>query len=148
MRVVGMGHTGITVKNLENSIEFYQGVLGFKVIHQPCDMVTDKEESRALGLPECVHRICLLEVTNGYNIELMEFGNATSPNPEPLPMNQIGTHHISLTVDNMSEWVKKLTDLKLEFLYKPLPAEMADGSTAWWALFKDPDGIIIELMQN
>jgi len=143
MKVTGMDHTGVTVKNLEKAIEFYSGVLGFKVVEEPCDMVTDKEESKALGLPECVHRICLLEVPgeSDHYVEFMEYGDAPSPNDEPLSLNQIGQGHISLKVENMQKSVDELTKMGLEFLYKPLPA-----GDRQWVLVKDPDGIILELI--
>jgi catechol 2,3-dioxygenase-like lactoylglutathione lyase family enzyme len=148
MKIQGLAHTGICVKNLEKSIQFYNGVLGFKVIEPPCEMVIDQEESKGLGVPGCLHRICLLEVKEGQCIELMEFDNAHSKSDYVLQMNQVGNHHISLLVDDMDGWITKLSGLNLTFLHEKLPVYNEDGTTSWWVLFKDPEGIIIELFQH
>jgi len=117
------------------------------VDHAPCDMVEDQEESKGLGVPGSIHRICQLEVVEGQYIELMEFAGVPSPNDEPLPLNQIGSQHISFVVDNLVSWVEKLNSHGIQFLYKPVPYYNPDESVSWWALFKDPDGIIVELLQ-
>lgn len=147
MKISGICHTGVCVRNLEKSIEFYNGILGFKVVDPPCDMVTDPEEGKGLGFEDCTHRICLLEVAPGQCMELMEFGIPQSPIQEPLPMNALGKMHLSLGVDDVQAWVDKFEELGLEVVYKPLPYE-TDKGTAYWVLVKDPDGIVIELMQE
>jgi len=148
MIIKGIAHTGICVKNLEKSIEFYNGVLGFKVVDEPCDMVTDSEEGPAMGFGiDCQHRIAKLEAAPGQYIELMEFGYPVSSIKAPLPLNAIGKHHLSYLIDDVDAWVAKFKELGLEVVYKPLPYETEQG-TAYWAIVKDPDGIQIELMQE
>lgn len=148
MKVKSIGHTGICVKNLEKSIAFYNGVMGFRVIEEPCEMITDSEEGNAMGFErDCQHRICMLEVIPGQNIELMEFGFPKTAVETPLPMNAIGKHHLSYVVDDISEWVEKFKSEGLDILYRPLPYE-TDKGTAYWVIVKDPDGIQIELMQE
>lgn len=147
MKINGIAHTGITVNNLEKSMEFYCGVLGFQVINAPCDMVTDNEEGLAmLGMDGVLHRICLLEVVPGQYIELVEFGEPKTITEQPMPLNNVGAQHISLEVDNIKEWIACLTEKGMTFNYKALPYETEKG-TAWWIFFKDPDGIAVELMQ-
>lgn len=147
MKISGIAHTGVCVQNLEKSIEFYHGVLGFTVVEPPGDMVTDPEEGKGLGFEDCTHRICLLEVAPGQYMELMEFGIPHSPIKIPLPMNALGKMHLSLNVDDIQEWIDKFGQLGLEVVYKPLPYE-TDKGMAYWVLVKDPDGIVIELMQE
>jgi len=148
MKINGIAHTGICVSNLENSLKFYHEVLGFKIIDEPCEMVTDSEEGPAMGFGlDCQHRICQLEVLPGQNIELMEFGYPVSSIKTPLPLNTIGKHHLSYLVDDVNAWVEKFKELGLEVVYKPLPYE-TDKGAAYWAIVKDPDGIQIELMQE
>ena len=148
MKVLGIGRTGITVQNMERSLEFYVGVLGFKVIDPPCEMVEDQAESTAIGVPGCFHRICLLEVCDGQCIELVEFDRAPSPIACALPLNQLGQHHISYVIDDMEEWVAKFKDLKLGFFSEYMTSVISDGSTVRWLLVKDPDGVVIELIQK
>jgi catechol 2,3-dioxygenase-like lactoylglutathione lyase family enzyme len=146
MKVLGVGHTGICVKNLERSLEFYVGVLGFKILDPPCPMVEDPEEGIALGFPDHSHRVCMIEVKPGQLIELVEFGKPQPTSKEVAPLNQYGKHHISYLVDDIEAWVEKFRSLGLEVNNKPLSYE-TDVGLEWWAIVKDPDGIEIELVQ-
>lgn len=147
MKIKGIAHIGVCVKNLENSLNFYNKVLGFKIVEPPSPMVDDICDGIALGFPEHTHRICLLMVHPGQYIELMEFGFPPPTNYKTLPMNQIGKHHISFLVDNIEEYVQKFREMKLEVNSDPLSYETAEGQE-WWTIVKDPDGIEIELIQK
>lgn len=141
MHVLGIGHVGITVRNLEKSVEFYTRVFHFKVIDAPCDMIKDQEESAGCGVPGCFHRYCLLQAPGGQQVEFMEYDKVPSPVDHALPLNQIGQHHISLLVDNVASSVEELEKLGIEMVYHPLAA-----GNEHWVLFRDPDGIIVEMM--
>lgn len=147
MKILGIAHTGICVKNLEKSLEFYSEVLGFKVLEAPCPMVDDPNEGIAIGFPEHTHRICLLEVKPGQHLELMEFGTPAPTSHEIPPLNHVGKHHMSYVVDDINEWVEKFIEMGLEVNSCPLPYETEAG-IEWWTIVKDPDGIEIELMQQ
>ncbi len=147
MKILGVGHTGICVRNIEKSLEFYNGILGFKIIQNPCPLVDDPEEGKALGFPDHSHRVCMLEVKPGQLIELVEFGAPAPTSKEVAPLNNFGKHHISYLVDDIEAWVEKFRSLGLEVNSKPLSYETEAGPE-WWTIVKDPDGIEIELVQQ
>lgn len=150
MKIYGFDHVGITVKNLEESAQFYQDIMGFEMINPPYPMEEEEDENDGLamiGKTGVHHRTCLLKAAEGHNLELMEFGAPESPIDEPMPMNAIGTHHISYQVDDIDEWIEKLTAKRVQFNYRKLPYE-TDKGTVFWVLFKDPNGVTVELMQQ
>ena len=77
----------------------------------------------------------------------MEFGVPESPVEKPLPMNAVGTHHISYQVEDIDDCIKNLEVNNAECTYKKLAYDTDEG-TAYWVLFKDPNGVIFELMQR
>lgn len=135
-------HTGITVKNLEKSIEFYCNALGLRVANPPSAFITDEETAKALGAPDAIHRICTLE-TGGDLIELLEYSYPNSPVDVPMPQYTIGAQHVGFLVEDIHQTVGKLTAMGIQFNHKPL---LEDG--IWWVIFKDPDGIAVELIQE
>lgn len=135
-------HTGITVKNLEKSIDFYCNVLGLKLVNPPSEFITDEDTAKALGAPDAIHRICTLDA-GGDLVELLEYQFPNSPVETPMPQYTIGAEHIGFLVDDIHAVVDKLTGMGLQFNHKPL---LEDG--IWWVVFQDPDGISIELIQE
>lgn len=148
MNILGVGHVGVVVENIEKAMEFYNGVLGLEVYENPGDWVTDYRETRAMGLPDCLHRLATLKASDGSKIELVEFENPRKlEGSEAADYN--GKHHISFLVDDIHAWVKKFEQHGLKPFLDPLPYETdeAEGGTAYWMQLLDPFGVIIELMQ-
>ncbi|NBI64167.1 hypothetical protein D3Z38_14155 [Clostridiales bacterium] len=148
MKILGIGHVGVVVKSLEKAIAFYNGVLGLEIAEAPGEWVTDYRETRAMGLPDCLHRIATLKAPDGSKIELVEFEE-----PRALEGSEVadynGKHHISFLVDDIDEWVKKLEEHGLKPFLAPLAyeTEEAESGTAYWMQLLDPFGVIIEIMQ-
>jgi len=69
-RIIATDHTGITVANLERSLAFWQGVLGFELSHRAHH--TGDLASEVTGVPGAE---ILLAVLRGYGhkIELLEY---------------------------------------------------------------------------
>jgi catechol 2,3-dioxygenase-like lactoylglutathione lyase family enzyme len=146
MKVESFGHVGLTVKNLEKALEFYVGVLGFE-IHYPPELVTDENEGWCMLEKKGVtHRRCGIKIGGGCYIELMEYNEPSVIEPAA-PLNTVGAVHISIKVDDIKAWYDKLSADGIHFTSEPLPYETEKG-VAYWTMFKDPDGIQIEIMQN
>jgi len=146
VKINSFGHVGLTVRNLEKSLDFYVGVLGFK-LHYPPELVTDEKEGWCiLERAGVTHRRCGIKIGDGCYIELVELNKPVEVEPAA-PANTLGSAHISLKVDDINEWYEKLKADGIHFTSEPLPFETGRGS-AYWTIFRDPDGITIELMQN
>lgn len=128
-------HTGITVSNLETSLEFYCGVLGL-------EQTFYKERSEAwigelVGYPGAK-----LKIAYAGGIELLEYVYpfATPHNPGTAAP---GAAHVCFEVSDVDHWVKKLQDRLVG--YAIIPDGPNEGAKA--AYFRDPDGFTLEFFQ-
>lgn len=92
-----LDHIGVAVRNLEESIELYVGVLGGKLI--------DRYRSEAMGVES---EIAVIDV-GGNTVELLSpTNNTTSPIARFIRQKGKGVHHIAYRVDNLEEALEDL----------------------------------------
>ena len=121
-----LGHVGIRVRDIERSLAFYTGKLGFA-------------EMLRLHLDDGGLWLVYLRITDEQYLEL--FPEATgdrAPAPEANGLN-----HICLTVEDIEETTRRLVKLGVT-LQRPV-RQGADGNRQAW--IEEPDGHRIELMQ-
>ncbi len=116
MEIKRIYHVGITVKNLEKTVNFYRDILGLKMVEPPTKACAEKNNGKPVGVEGAITRICLFEIAEGHVIEFLEY-LPESPIEKPMPMNALGAHHVSLLVDNIDEYVEKLKQHDIEFLF-------------------------------
>ncbi len=125
-------HTGISVKNMEESLEWYEKNLGF---------VKVKDDGY---VPPLGAHITFIE-HDGYQIELFEYDD-----PKPIPedrltpnsdLQTIGTKHLALAVDDMDA-------VKADFVKNGVDIAHEVGMGADRVMFiRDCNGVLIELIQ-
>ncbi len=71
--VKGFRHTGIIVKNMESSRQFYEGILGLEVVQNYTD--DSKYINNVLGLSNGKIHMIKLKTIDGYILELLEYLN-------------------------------------------------------------------------
>ena len=149
MEIKGIVHTGVVVKDIHAAIDFYHNVLGLDVYEDVGEWVTDYEEVHAMGMDhDCLHRIATLQTAEGSKVELVQFEDPRDlPGADAPDFN--GRHHISFLVDDIQAWVEKLKEYDIEPFLAPLSYETedAEGGVAYWMQFRDPFGVIVEMMQ-
>jgi len=123
--IKGITHAAVRVADIDRSIEFYSGILGFPV---------QFSLTRESGEPWLVY----LKVAEGQFIEL--FPGAEGPHEAP---KGSGLVHICLQVDDIQTAYRELTAKGLVAHKEPLLG--ADGSWQFWT--SDPDGNPIEFHQ-
>ncbi|AIY82266.1 glyoxalase/Bleomycin resistance /Dioxygenase superfamily protein [Clostridium baratii str. Sullivan] len=116
----------ITVKNLEESLNFYKEILGFK-------------EVRRMNPMEGV-KIAFLEDENSGTIELIE-NEEISKAYDVLKESMVS---IGFGVENINEKIDELKNKKINIIRGPI--EVPDGSKL--AFIKDPNGIEIEFIEE
>ena len=120
-------HTMIRVKNIEESLKFYQNVLDMKLEHKKrlddCWLyfLNDKENT------------CQIELT--YNDE--------TPNNGYQIGNGFG--HFAFEVNSLDDFTQKIENLGYKYLYKPFDL---NGKGTRIAFIQDPDGYEIELIEK
>ncbi len=125
-------HVALTVKNIDESIEWYEQKLGFKLIHRYTK-----------------HNMEIAHIeSGGVRIELFNYGNKTEPLPEyrkdlKNDLHVMGTKHLCMEVENLE---KIIGDLKAKNVHFETETDTA-GFGGKYIFFKDCNGILIELYQ-
>jgi catechol 2,3-dioxygenase-like lactoylglutathione lyase family enzyme len=141
-------HVGIVVRNLDESIKFYCGILGLSIYKRHSEK-PGQFIDKLVGINNVELEWVKVIIPNGGLIELLQYHSHPDPdifcNIVMSPSNRLGCSHISLTVKNLSRLYYELTEngytCKSEPLYSP------DGKVK--ILYcHDPDGVILELIED
>lgn len=126
MRVVGAHHVSMLTPNIEGMEAFYVGTLGFPVTRRWDDA-----------------GVIFIRL-GGIDLELCTLDNPSGqPGPHALDEG-IGLNHIALEVENVDEACRELEELGVTAVAPP-----ADfGNSVRIAFFADPDGNVLELVQE
>lgn len=120
-------HTTITVHDLERSIAFYTGLLGFAV-------------DRRMWIPESQLNIVFLRLGDTL-LEL--FGVPVIRGTALSDVNEVvGYKHIGLHADSVDDEYRRLSEAGVRFRIPPTNVQ-----SVRIAFFQDPDGVDIELIQ-
>jgi catechol 2,3-dioxygenase-like lactoylglutathione lyase family enzyme len=134
----GIHHSQITVRKLEESVEFYTRNFGMKLIDK---MKYKVEKGDFPGLKGAEMKIAFLKAGENL-IELIEYINRKGELCQVVPWN-IGQMHIAIEVSDINQMYKKLKDEeRIEFMSSPI--ESPDDI---WCYFKDLNGALLELIQ-
>ena len=144
--VMATAHTGVTVSNIDRSIAFYRDVLGFEV--------TDKIDCRG-ELFEQITGVSGAEIivayvkAPGHTLELLQY---TRPDDRvrctARPCDP-GALHLAFRVRNIEGVIAAVRQAGVTPVNPVIP-EVADGpAKGLKAIYtKDPDGILIEFMED
>jgi catechol 2,3-dioxygenase-like lactoylglutathione lyase family enzyme len=123
-------HVSISVSDINRSLDFYRGLLGFQVLGHA--QVED-------GLT--AH---FLDVGNGHTLQLLSFKDTAKPSqwlPDDL---QTGLRHVGFKVRYVDGTTARFKQANVPFTLDPLDAT---GGVRI-AFFKDPDGTLLEIVQD
>lgn len=135
-----MHHYGLTVSDLEKSLEFYRDTLDLKELHRT--KVGSERFSKIVGVDNAEAEISFLDA-NGVIIELFEYRpTGKRVHGEKQQNNDIGAHHIGFNVEDVNEWYEKHSD-SVEFINPP---QSGPGANA--AYLYDPDGNVVEILES
>ncbi|MFZ3169834.1 MAG: VOC family protein [Candidatus Methanoperedens sp.] len=128
-------HIGIITNNLKQSVEFYTDVLGFSI--------SAKIEMDDVGFS------AIFVEKNGSRIELMGYRGEIPKRSESIEIALGGSSiqindHITFSVDDIGATVTELKEKGVEFDLEPIKLE---GGMKL-ASFKDPNGVLIELVEH
>jgi glyoxylase I family protein len=147
----GVHHFSFSVTNLERTIDFYTKVLGITLQSRGRNKY-DTLGTALFGTKWGVnqqHADLELAVINvgGTRVEFIEYKD---PKAQPYHKNPAiaGSAHLAFKVDNIEETRKKMEEAGVEF-HSPINSYMEAGKVEWkWCYFRDPDGIVLELVQQ
>ncbi len=143
-------HIGLTVSDMDKSIAFYRDILGLKY---KGELIMEGEETDLLfARKNCRVRVAYL---NGSDevfappIELIQFLDENAEE-NTAKLTKISISEVCFNVSDIDKVYEHLVKNNVECLSAPQPFDFTkSGFGKSKALyFKDPDGIILELMQN
>ena len=144
----GPRHGGITVSDLDRSLDFYCGLLGLELLWRR--LYEEREITRIVGVPDATGiEVAMLRVPGGeVDVELLQYHGCDSPSGSSPPSHH-GTGHFCVYVSGIDALYEELRACGVEFRSDG-PVEMSAGANAGgkslYAL--DPDGYIFEFHQR
>jgi len=145
----GVSHIGITVKNIEKSIDFYKNILGLKFQGQL--FMEGKETDLLFSRNNTKVKVAYLsgsDIISAPPIELIEF-KSSNCRENNICLQKVSISEICFNVEDIDKVYNKLLKKGVEFLSPP---QLFDFSKYGFCkskavYFKDIDGIILELME-
>jgi lactoylglutathione lyase len=135
-------HFGLTVRDLDRSIQFYSALFG----QSPFYRATEERDylGRVVGYSDCKLRLAFFRLpqTEAF-LELLEY---VAPRGVDVSMetSNPGIAHLCFVVDDLDREFERVAAIGGAFRHDR-PVDRADGGRAIY--FRDPDGITIELQE-
>jgi catechol 2,3-dioxygenase-like lactoylglutathione lyase family enzyme len=144
-RIIAADHTGITVSNLERSLEFWQNVLGFEFSHRAHQ--TREMASEITGVPGAEIKLAVVKAPGGHKIELLEYLAPVDRKKVDVRPCDVGSVHVALTVDKLDAILEKIAASGWKAAGKPQTLKTGPNAGKRVVYVRDPDGTTIEFMQ-
>ena len=143
--ILGCDHFGITVRNMERSVRFYED-LGFEIFDRW--VRSEPYLQRVVGyFPEVELNIVEMAIPGTtIRLELLEYRHVHGAPIDPANGNP-GTAHFCLFVDDIDERCARMAERGAEFV-SPVQASDAGPIAGGKVVYMiDPDGVRVELVQ-
>jgi len=129
MQPTHIEHIGIAVNNLEESVSYYETILGLKCY--AVEEVTDQKVKTAFFM------------VGQTKIELLEATSEESPVAKFIDKKGPGIHHLAFAMDNVAEALKDAEDKGIRLIDKT-PRGGAEGLTIGFLHPKSTGGVLTE----
>ena len=142
-------HIGLTVSDIDRSIAFYRDILGLQF---KAEIVMEGPETDALfQMKNCKCRVAYLNGSDDImapDIELIQFVDHQA-NKDQASLNKTSISEICFKVKDLDKVYAHLVENGVDCLSKPQAFDFTPyGFSKSKAIyFRDPDGIILELME-
>jgi catechol 2,3-dioxygenase-like lactoylglutathione lyase family enzyme len=144
--LTGVRHTGVTVSNMERSLEFYRDRLGMTVVAQ--QLGTAEYLSTITRFQNVQIKFALLKVEgrSDHILELLEYVSHPGEPHDPAT-NRPGNGHLCFEVDDLWEMYERLRSQGVRFKSEPVPITAGINTGAHAVYLWDPDGFTLESVQ-
>lgn len=126
-----MDHTALVVSDMDRSIDFYTGTLGFRIVKE-LDFPGRKLVMIALGDDPAS------------KIELIRYDETDLTDLVPAERTPLGLRHLALHVNDVAASYQALIEAGVEMEAEP-PFQRTDGPPI--AFGRDPDGVLLEFSE-
>ena len=136
-------HYGVTVSDIDESIEFYRDVLGLELTDRRT-IESGSEDSRKfskfVGVPGDLEITIAFLDAGGADVELLEYQPAGADANEGVANNDPGAAHFCLEVDDVDGAYERI-EADVEAVHEPVT--LSKGTRVMYLY--DPDGNVVEL---
>lgn len=133
MNILGIEHIGIAVKNLAESVRWYEEVLGIRAVGQE---TVEEQKVTVAFLP-----------LGGSEIELLESTSEDGPIARFIEKNGEGIQHIALCVDDIDAALAEMKEKGVRMIDET-PRYGAGGARIAFVHPKASRGVLLELCQR
>jgi catechol 2,3-dioxygenase-like lactoylglutathione lyase family enzyme len=144
-RVTGVGHTGITVSDLDRATGYFREALGL-VVSEPVACRGELFE-QVTGVPGCVIDICYVSAP-GHTIELLCYSSPTGKISSGLRPCDNGHLHLCFDVDDIAAVIEAGRAYGFEPV-NPVQVVRAGPRQGTKVIYtRGPDNLTVELMEH
>ena len=146
MRVTRLGHAGLTIGQMERSLAFYGGILGFEIVSRR--VIDAPWLARVLGLDAAVVDAADLAVSGTDQVlQLFAFAEPSVPAVTPA-MPAAGSVHVAFVVEGLSSLLERFADAGVALLAPPVVITTGGNAGGRLVCVTDPDGIVVEFFEE
>lgn len=143
-----LNHVGLTVSNIESSVEFYSGLLGLGAPPEDWVFVIGGEWLGKLVAEDApVARVAFLPMDGDTVLELLEYQQPAGEKTNTRPNRDVGAMHLAINVDDVDAVYERLKGL-VRFNSEPQTVPNGPWAGGRVAYLQDPDGTPVELVQS
>ncbi len=153
MKIRSTSHIAIGVRNMERSLRFYRDLLGLRVT------LDDPQENpggmlrTVSGSQQPTRHGVYLRWEDGPDATFIVLSENRPTSGEAIGLNQVGIHHFAFWVGDLQETYEKVKAAGVPIVLPPTTFDTVaygetPGGKVMTTLFKDPDGIVIQLDQR
>ncbi len=149
--VEGVHHFSFSVTDLDRTLAFYTGVLGLRLVSRKrncyATLGTALFGTRwGVSQPQADLELAVVDV-GGTRVEFIEYKDPKAQAYHGNP-SRAGSAHLAFCVGDIEGTRRRLEAAGVEF-HSPINTFMENPRSEWkWCYFRDPDGIILELVQQ
>jgi catechol 2,3-dioxygenase-like lactoylglutathione lyase family enzyme len=140
VKIVGIDHMSFTVSDLEMTNAFF-AKLGFEPVQRYVSSGPAADEGTGTDDAD-IDISWLSHPQGGPKLELLRYQN--EPTGKAAHNSQVGAAHLCLRVENVNAEYERLSSEGVTFVSAP----HADEFGVVWVYMRDPDGNVVELIQE
>lgn len=141
MQVEEIVHIGVSVFDLEESVQFYRDVVGMEIEYRAHH--EGEKISRVVDVPDAKLEVCVLR-KGAVRLELIDYGKPEKKRVAYQEQSTPGLIHIAMKVSDVDEAYRRLSARGYGFNSEPLVTRENGPRICY---FHGPDNVIMELYQ-
>lgn len=142
MQVVEIVHIGVSVFDLEKSVQFYRNVVGMEIEYHTSH--EGEKISRVVDVPDSRLRVCVLQ-KGSVRLELIDYGKPEKKQVAYPDQSVPGLIHIAMKVADVDEAYRRMKALGYGFNSEPMVTRENGPKICY---FRGPDNVIMELYEG